>query len=84
MLYEDKDIPELHQIKHRHDNDVDYVKYEDDILNNTLSPYLFNNNMMFGFLNRLKKLMALFFDNHNIVKNFKNYNVDKYYYKHKN
>jgi hypothetical protein len=84
MHYENQSLPELHYMKHRHDNDKNFVSYEDKILTKTLSPYLFNNDMMNNFLIKLQKLLSLFFDNFNIIKNFKNYNVDKYYYKHKN
>lgn len=82
MLYEDKQLPELYYMKHRHDNDVDFVDYEKNILNKTLSPYLFNNNLMNSFLQRLQKLISILFDQHNIIKNFKNFMVDKDYYKH--
>ena len=84
MLYEEKQIPELYYMKHRNDNDTDYVNYEKNILNKTLSPYIFNNDIMNSFLSRLQKLVSILFDQHNIIKNFKNFIVDKYYYKHKN
>lgn len=83
MYYEKQSLPELHYMKHLHDDDTDYVDYENDILNNTLSPYVFSNDIMNGFLQRIKSLISMMFDNFNIIKNFKNYNVDKYYYKHK-
>jgi hypothetical protein len=84
MYYEEKDLPELHFMKHRHDSDKDYVDYEKNILNKTLSPYLYYNDLMFKFLNLLQRPVSILFDNVNIIKNLKNYNVDKYYYKHKN
>lgn len=84
MLYEEKDIPELHFMKHRHDSASDYVDYENNILNKSLSPYMFMNDRMGTFLTKLQKLMALMFDQFNVIKNWRNYNVDKYYYKHTN
>ena len=84
MYFEEKDLPEIHFMKHRHDDDKDFVDYEKDILNKTLSPYIFNNDMMNEFLSRLQRPVSMLFDNFNIIKNFKNYMVDKYYYKHKN
>lgn len=84
MLYEERQLPELYYMKHRHDDDTDYVDYEKKILNNTLSPYLFNNDIMNSFLNRVQKLVSLLFDQHNVVKNFKNFMVDKYEFRHKN
>lgn len=83
MLYDDKRIKELNTIKHFHDSDVDYINYEDRILNKTISPRIFLNKTMDGFLNRMNKMVSLFFDNANIIKNWRNYTVDKDYYKHK-
>lgn len=82
MLYESKELPELFYLKHRNDDNADYLDYEKKILNNTLSPYLFKNNQMSAFLTKLQPMLAMFFDQMNIMKNFQNYMVDKYYYKH--
>lgn len=84
MYYEEQSLPELHFMKHRHDDEKDFVDYEKEILNKSLSPYLFYNDLMYGFLQKIQRPVAMMFDNFNIIKNFKNYNVDKYYYKHKN
>lgn len=84
MYYEEQSLPELHFMKHRHDDDKDFVDYEKNILDKTVSPYLFYNDLMFGFLRQMNRPISIFFDNFNIIKNFKNYNVDKYFYKHKN
>lgn len=81
MLYKRKQLPELYYMKHRHDTDNDFVDYEKNILNKSLSPYIYENNMMNGFLTRLQPLVALLFDQMNIVRNFKNYMVDKDWYK---
>ena len=82
MLYERNQLEELHYMKHRHDTDSDYVKYDEQLLDKTTSPYLFNNDMMFGFMKRIQPLVSLFFDNMNLMKNLKNYIVSKYHYKH--
>lgn len=81
MLYQRKQLPELFYLRHRHDTDNDFVDYEKNILNKSLSPYMYENNIMNGFLTRLQPLVALLFDQMNIVKNFKNYMVDKDWYK---
>mgnify|MGYP000992133775 CR=1 FL=1 len=81
MKYNKKQLPELLYIKHRHDNDNDYVDYESMLLDKTLTPYLYQNNTMAGFLKRLQPMVALLFDNVNIVRNLKNYIVDKDWYK---
>jgi len=81
MLYRKKQLPELYYMKHRHDNDNDYVDYENILLDKTLTPYLYQNETMNGFLKRLQPLVGLLFDQMNVVKNFKNYIVDKDWYK---
>ena len=81
MLYKRKQLPELFYLRHRHDTDNDFVDYEKKILNKSLFPYMYENNMMNGFLTRLQPLVALLFDQMNIVKNFRNYMVDKDWYK---
>ena len=78
MLYKRKQLPELYYLKHRHDSEKTYVNYDDKILERNLSSYLFNNDIMRGFLERLQPLLSSMFDRMNIVKNFKNYIVDKY------
>jgi hypothetical protein len=82
MLIEDKELPEIYFMKHRHDDDKEFVDYEKKILDSTLSPYLYQNDMMNGFLKRLQPLVASLFDQMNIARNFRNIVVDKYYYKY--
>ena len=69
MYYEDQYLPELYYMKHRNDSDNNSVDYENNILDKTLSPYLFGNNTMSDFLNLLKRPVAMLFDNFNIIKN---------------
>jgi hypothetical protein len=83
MYYEEQHIPELYYMMHRHDSNKDFVDYEKKILDRSLSPYLYNNDRMNVFLKSLQRLVAIYFDNINIIKNFKNYMVDKYHYMHK-
>jgi hypothetical protein len=82
MLYQRKDLPELHYMMHRHDNNDQFVDYEKQILNSSLSPYMYENDLMSGWLYRMQPLVSILFDQMNVMKNFKNYMVDKYYYKH--
>lgn len=84
MLENRKNLPEIDYMKHRHDNNDQYVDYEKQILDSSLSPYIYENDMMSGFLKKLQSLTALLFDQMNVMKNFKNYMVDKYYYKNPN
>jgi hypothetical protein len=83
MLYERKQLPELHYMKHKHDNDDSYYDYENNILDKSLSPYMYENDVMNGFLKKLQPLVSILFDHMNIIRNFKNYMVDKYDYKHR-
>lgn len=82
MLYEEKDLPELHFMMHRHDNNKNFVDYEKNIFDRRLSPNIYNSKMMAGFLDLMQPLAAKLFDQMNIMKNWNNYMVDKYYYKH--
>ncbi len=84
MLFNRQKLPELFIIKHRHDDSNNHVNYEDKILDSSLSPYIFNNVIMSEWLSRIRPLLSLFFDKVNITKNFKNYIVDKYEYRHSN
>jgi hypothetical protein len=84
MYYKEQYLPEIYYMKHRHDNDDKYVDYENKILDKSLTPYLYGNDRMAMFLNMSKRLVSMLFDNFNIIKNYRNYTVDKYYYKHKN
>lgn len=84
MYLEDQSLPEIHYMKHRWDSNSNFVNYEENILNKTLSPYIFSNDMMNSFLQKSQKLVAMMFDNFNIIKNFKNYSLNKYEFRHKN
>ena len=81
MLYERQELPEIHFIKHLHDDDYKYVKYDETILDKSLSPHIFLNDNMNGWLKKMQPLVAILFDQMNVMKNFKNYIVDKYHYK---
>ena len=81
MLQNRKELPEIWSLKHRHDSEDRFVDYENTILDNSLSPYLYENDVMNGYLKRLQVLTALMFDKINVAKNFKNHLVHKYHYK---
>ena len=81
MLYKKRQLPELYYMKHRHDNDNDFVDYENKLLDKTLSPYMYQNDTMNGFLKRFQPLLGLLFEQMSVVKNLKNYIVDKDWYK---
>jgi hypothetical protein len=81
MLYERKQLPELHHIKHLYDDDTNFIKYDEKILDKSLSPYMFQNDLMNNWLKKMQPLVSILFDQMNIMKNWKNYMVDKYHYR---
>lgn len=83
MLYKEKQLSELYFLKHRHDSESPEFDYENNVLDKSLSPYLYQNDTMNGFLKRLQRLVSILFDQMNIARNYKNYMVDKYHYKHR-
>jgi hypothetical protein len=83
MLYDKNELPEIHYLKHRHDDTDVNFDYEKSILDKSLSPYIFQNEIMSNYLKKMQPAISLLFDHMNVVRNFKNYIVDKYHYKHK-
>ncbi len=81
MLHDRKQLPELRFMKSFHDSETPNFDYEKDILNKSLSPYIYQNTVMANFLDKLQPMISLLFDNYNVIKNWKNYIVDKYHYK---
>ena len=82
MLKKERELPDVYFLKHRHDDEYK-MDFENKLLDKTLSPYIFKNETMNGFLKRLQVLQHLFFDQFNIIRNFRNYTVDKYEYRHR-
>jgi len=84
-LYRDKQIKELYDLRHRNDNlSTKVLDIENNILKKTLTPYIFQNKNMEDFLIKCQKIVYLMFDHVNILRNFKNYMVDKDYNNHLN
>jgi len=82
MLINRKELPEIYFMKHRHDDNTEFVDYEKKILDSSLSPYMYKNDLMNSWLKKMQPLVSILFDQSNIMKNFKNFIVDKYYYQH--
>lgn len=81
MLHEQKQLVELYKMKNFHSKNNDNFDYESEIIDKSVSPYLYNNDNMSSFLKKVNKLVSMFFDNFTIIDNFRNYMVDKYKYK---
>ena len=64
-------------MKHRHD-DQPSIDYENQLFDKNLSPYIYQNDMMNSFLKKTQPLMYFLFDQVSVLKNMKNYIVDKY------
>jgi len=72
-------IPELYDLNHRHDNNLNRgYNYKDNLLKNSLSRPLFDNDITNGFLLRLQSLIVLTVDSNVILRNWFNYTVSKY------
>ena len=83
MLHRYKHLPELYFLRNRHNNSDVHFEYDKNILKKSLSSYIFKNDMMNSFIQLLEPLVSLYYDNVNIIKNFKNYIVDKDEYRQK-
>ena len=81
MLFDQQQLPQLRFMKHRHDKIEGYFEYENQILDLSLSPYMYKNDNMNIWLKKMQPLVSIMFDQVNVMRNFKNYMVDKYYYK---
>ena len=68
MLNKERQIEELWDLKHRNDNDKDWVNYEENILDRTLSPYLYQNDQMKDYLDNIKGIPSRWFDQSNLIK----------------
>ena len=78
-------IPELYDLNHRHDNNLNAgYNYKDNILKDSLSKQLFQNDITNGFLLQLQSLIVLSIDSNVITRNWFNHTVSKYYDKHNN
>ena len=78
-------IPELYDLNHRYDNNLNQgYNYKDNLLKDSLSRPLFNNDITNGFLLQLQELIVLTVDSNVITRNWFNHTVSKYYDKHNN
>ena len=80
MLIKQKQLNELYFIQHFNDTNDQFVDYEKQILTSSLSSFMLNNDTLNAFIKNIQPLVSLMFDQMNIMKNFQNYIVDKYYY----
>jgi len=83
MLYKEKQNPELYQLKHMYDNELHRgFDYENNSVVKSVTPVVLRNKTMNEFLYRIQKMIAIWFDEVNLLRNFFNYRVDKNYDRH--
>ncbi|MFW6243102.1 MAG: hypothetical protein ACOC2W_02990 [bacterium] len=76
-------ISELYDLNHRNDNDLNIgYNYKDNVLKDSLSKQLFNNDITNGFILHLQKMVALTIDSNVILRNWFNHTVSKFYDRH--
>lgn len=82
-LRKERHIPELYDLKHRNDN-LKHKPFdvENNIFKKSSSGHIYENDIMNNFLKIFQKLSYMLVDQMFIMKNFKNYMVDKYYDDH--
>ena len=80
MLYRDKQIKELYNLKHMNDDKLHQsADYENNLLRNFLSPVLYNNQNMRDYLDKIQELLVLMVEEVNYARNFYHTAVDKHY-----
>lgn len=62
-------------MKHRNNKEIDY---SDKIFIKNLSSYIFNNKILGDFIRKIQVMVSVDFESVNILKNFRNFMVDKY------
>lgn len=76
----DVHINELYILSHRHDNEINNSKtYKTELLNKSLSPSLYKNDNMSGFLNLLQPMIYHMIASNTMIRNWLNFTVGKYY-----
>lgn len=85
MLEQKSQIPEYYYLKTRwNDNPNRHYPWEENILKKTLTPHIYNNPNMRDYLEQIEDMTSLTVETNNIIRNFFNVSVDKYYNDHWN
>jgi hypothetical protein len=85
MLERDKQIPELYDLKHRKDDIKNKgADYRNNLVSNTTSGYLINNDNLNDFMTWIQSMCSMIIQTNLVLRNFWNYDVDKYYDNHNN
>lgn len=84
MIEKDLHIKELYELKHINDKIETGFDYEENLIKNSFSNVMFQNQKTFDFLNKIKPLLLYTIESNLIARNWFNYTVSKYYNKHNN
>ena len=84
MIEKDTQIKELYELKHINDSIETGFDYEDGLIRTTFSNVMFQNQMTFDFINKIKVLLLYTIESNLVARNWFNYTVHKYYNKHNN
>lgn len=84
MIEKDMQIKELYDLKHINDNIESGFDYEENLIRNSFSNVMFQNNMTYNFLNKIKNLLIYSIEANLVARNWFNYTVNKYEYRHNN
>jgi hypothetical protein len=83
MIYENVQIKELFNLKHRNDNELHtHYNYEDNLIKKMIPNHVYKNDTMYEFIKYLKNQWIWMIESILPIKNFYNYTVDKYWNKH--
>lgn len=81
----DVHINELYILSHRRDKELhNATTYKTDLISKSISPNLFKNNNMFGFLNLLQPMVYHMIASNSLIRNWLNFSVNKYYDRYNN
>ena len=84
MIERDTQVTELYDLKHMNDKIESGFDYEEGLLRTTFSNVMFQNQMTYDFLYKLKNLFIYSIESNLVARNWFNYTVSKYYNKHIN
>jgi len=85
MIEKQRHIPELFYLKTKWNNNPNrHFPWEDNMLKKTLSNNMFNNPNMSEYLLQLEQMISLLVESVNVIRNFFNISVNKYYNDHTN
>lgn len=84
MIEKDVQVKELYDLKHMNDKIESGFDYEENLIKNSFSNVMFQNQMTFDFLNKIKSLLIYTIESNLVARNWFNYTVGKYYNKHNN